>query len=104
MTVAEALQHAFAALQRGDWHTTSSLCKSVLEVQPHNLHALYYLGFVALRTGRPADAVELLRDVCLAQASNAEVHNNYGLALAGLGRHDDALASYERALALTPGY
>jgi predicted O-linked N-acetylglucosamine transferase (SPINDLY family) len=104
LTAGEALQRAFAALQREDWREVRSLCDAVLRAQPGNPHALYYLGFVALRTGRMADAAELLGAVASRHPDNAEVHNNLGMALGALGRHVEALASYERAVALRPDY
>ena len=36
------------------------------------------------------------------EPDNVEILNNLGNALAALGRHDEAVARYEQALALTP--
>ena len=39
-----------------------------------------------------------------ANPSNVKLHNNYGMMLSDLGRHDEAYAAYQRALELEPHY
>ena len=59
-------------------------------------------GELRLRQGRYAEAVALYRSLAEAQPDNAEAHSNIGVALYHLGRPSEALASFQRALALDP--
>jgi predicted O-linked N-acetylglucosamine transferase (SPINDLY family) len=104
MTVTEALQQAFIAIQREDWAKADALCRAVLVAEPRNFHALSFSGFVALRTDRIPDAERHLRDALAIQPDNPEILNNRGMALARLNRAVEALSCYDRALALNPNY
>ena len=73
----------------------------MLAVQVDDFDALHLCGIVAVRTGRAREGTELLAKAALLNRNNADVHNNHGNALGALGRHAEALASYERAVALT---
>jgi len=53
--------------------------------------------------GRLAEAAALYERLLQLDDSLAEVHNNLGLALAGLGELERALAHYDRAIELAPG-
>jgi tetratricopeptide (TPR) repeat protein len=55
------------------------------------------------KNGRLAEAVALYERFLQLDDNLAEVHNNLGLALAGLGEFKRALAHYDRAIELAPG-
>ncbi len=55
------------------------------------------------KSGRLAEAVALYERLLQLDDNLAEVHNNLGLALAGLGEFERALAHYDRAMELSPG-
>jgi len=61
------------------------------------------LGAVHAERRQWALALEHLDAALASDASVAEAHNNRGNALAGLGRADEAAASFTRALELDPG-
>lgn len=104
LTLAEAMQRAFAAYQQGHWPETEKLCRLVLAAQPSHFDALHLLGVVALNTQRGAEALELLARACDVSPGSAEARNNLGAALAGLARREEALQCYEEALRLRPDY
>jgi predicted O-linked N-acetylglucosamine transferase (SPINDLY family) len=62
------------------------------------------LGALCLQTGRPDEAIDLLRRAAAAEPRGATAHANLGLALLERGEHAQALACCERALALAPAY
>lgn len=104
MTLAEALQRAFAAYQQGHWQETESLCRLVLATDPAQFDALHLMGVVALNTGRAPEALDLLTRACEVGPGSAEARNNRGAALAGLARREEALQSYDEAIRLRPDY
>lgn len=70
-------------------------------VQRYPREAAYHhsLGAARLRHGDPAGAVEAWLASARLDASLPRVDFNLGLAYAGLGRRDEAIAAYERAVA-----
>jgi Flp pilus assembly protein TadD len=49
-------------------------------------------------------SAEASRAAISLRPENAEAFNNLGLALAELGKHDDAIAAFESALRIQPGF
>jgi len=104
ITASQAMQHAFAAYQRGDTAQAEQLCRLVLEVQGNDFDALYLSGIIAGQTGRAGAAVDLLAKAVRANPNVADTYYNLGVAQGELKRPAEALASYERAIALKPDY
>ena len=70
-----------------------------------NLAQLRYDDAVPLMAARRyPDAVEVLEQVVALDPSDAEAHNDLGVALASLGREDDAIGHFRQALTLQPGF
>jgi len=59
-------------------------------------------GMVLLAEQAPAKAVPRLQDAVRLEPGFAEAHQGLGMAYESTGRRDDALASYRRALELSP--
>src|SRR5581483_5868588 len=55
-----------------------------------------------LRQGRAEEAIGLLAALCAEAPQDADIRTHHGLAQQGLGRHQAALADFDRALALNP--
>ena len=104
LTLAEAMQRALAALQHQDWAECEHLCRLVLGAQAGNFDALHLLGVVALNTGRPDEAVDLLQQATAVLPGHAEARNNLGAAFLRAGRGEEALASHDDAIRLRPDY
>lgn len=97
-----ALERAIDAYERGRTDEAEALCQGVLAREPRNSRALHLLGLVAERRGDHALAADLIASAIAGDASVGLYHFNLGNALRELGRAEDALASYARAVALDP--
>jgi tetratricopeptide (TPR) repeat protein len=73
--------------------------RRVAELQPSEASAPFYLGLIALRQDRAAEAVEAFRDAVAKGGPRAPALHNLGLALERVGRLDDAEAAYREAAA-----
>lgn len=61
---------------------------------------LYREGTAALDRGEPQRAIELLEQAAERVPQASEVQNHLGIAYAAVGRQEDALAAWRRAVAL----
>lgn len=102
LTLPQAMQQAVAAYNTGDWANAEHLSRFVLNAQADHFGALHLLGIIAAQTRRPEEAADLLARVVAARPADAHAHSNYGNALNELGRFDEALDSYTRALKINP--
>ena len=100
----QAMQHGFAAYQRGDLVEAERFFRLVLAAKADHFDALHLLGIIAARTRRPQDAVELLRRAVASDPNDAPAQSHLGNVLRALNRAAEALESYDRALARKPDY
>ena len=100
----ETLRQAVALHQRGLLAQAQTKYEEILQVQPRHFDALNLLGVIALNTGNPAAALELLGRAIEIDPNNAAVHFNRGAVLQQLNRPEESLASYDRAIAAKPDY
>jgi tetratricopeptide (TPR) repeat protein len=77
--------------------------RETLALQPDHADALHLLGVIASQVGRHDVAVDLIGRAIAHNQRSALYYSNHGLALAGLQRFEEAIASYDRALSLRPG-
>jgi len=75
--------------------------RRVVDLAPGDQQAHFYLGLVALRQGRPAEAVDSLRRATERVARAGALHD-LAVALEQTGRHAEACAAYEEASARAP--
>jgi tetratricopeptide (TPR) repeat protein/SAM-dependent methyltransferase len=80
------------------------LYRAAIAIDPGHFRSLYYLGIVALQTGRHQVAVDSMTRALAQNDGVAEVHYNLAVALQGLQRIADAAAHYETATRLKPDY
>lgn len=80
-----------------------ALYRRLLEQQPDNLAALQFLGWQALRAGRVADSVAMLKRACDADARQPALYVTLGQAQLQSGDWAAANDSFDHALALKPG-
>jgi tetratricopeptide (TPR) repeat protein len=102
--LAGLVQRACAHHGRGELDLAEDLYRQILGADPAHFDALHLCGVLMQQRGRSAEALELIAAALAANARVAAAHSNCALVLAALGRHDEALASYERALALKPDF
>ena len=104
LSLAQAMQRAVAAYQRGERREAEQLCRTGACREGRHFDALYLLAIIAGQAGRAQEAIELLSRALAVNPNSADAHYNRGVALGELKRPADALESYERAIALRPDY
>jgi tetratricopeptide (TPR) repeat protein len=101
----EALfRQAMTLHQAGALPAAEAAYRAVLEASPRHATTMTLLATIVAQNGQPEEAVRLF-DASLKLDRNQELALfNRGNALFGLKRHAEALASYNRAVALWPGH
>src|SRR5689334_13001504 len=102
---AEAIFNAAVALHRaGRLSEAEQLYRRCLLLCPGHPGSLHLLGVVHYQRGEYADALRHI-DLALAVAPRlAAAHNHRGAALVALNRADEALASFDHAIACDANY
>ena len=67
---------AFRRHEAGEFAEAEQLYRSILEADPRQLDCLHFLGMIALQSGRPADAVELIGQAIAANDKIAAYHGS----------------------------
>jgi predicted O-linked N-acetylglucosamine transferase (SPINDLY family) len=98
MTSDSLLAEAVAHFQAGRLAEAERLAATLLKAEPGHAGANRMMGFLMLQQGRPDAAMPFLAASLQARADPPTLVN-YGLALSAMGRNDEALASFDRALA-----
>ena len=80
------------------------MSQSLNPVAPQQVAPLLTLATELLKAGRPADAIEPLRDAALLEPFNATIQHDLGLACLEVGRIPDAIAALQQAVASNPRY
>jgi len=103
--MSDVLRQAVQLHQAGRPVDALPLYAQVLAGEPDNPAALYYGGVAAWTAGQPELAHERLdRVIAIAPQPVADAHYHRALVLAALGREPDAIADYQTALRLKPGF
>jgi predicted TPR repeat methyltransferase len=98
------LQQALALQQQGELGRAQAIYDEVLRAEPLNFDALHLSGVLARQRGDPGLALVLSEGGRAIEGRRPIAHCNRGVALQDLGRYEEALAGFERALALRPDY
>lgn len=93
---------ALAAHRAGRLTEAARLYRRVLADDPRHFDSLHLLGLCATQSGQPALGVHCIERALAVHDGFAAAHNHLGNALRALGRHDDAMRSFERALSIDP--
>ncbi len=96
---ASKLESALMLHQQGLLDEAEALYREILLSQPCHFDALQLLASVAAQKKNSLEAVDLFDRALLINFENPFVHNNRGNALKELQRYEEALASYEHAIA-----
>src|SRR5215831_11755290 len=94
------LDRALGLHRAGRLAEAEAIYRQIIKTQPGHFHALHNLGIVHAQRGYYAEAVHQFELALKANPDSAEAHNNRGSALKDLNRFDEALASYDRGLAV----
>lgn len=76
----------------------------MIGVNPHPAYEAYAAGIASLQRDDPEQALAFFDQMVQFQPDVADVHHFRGEALRLLGRNADAIAEYDRAVLLDPGY
>lgn len=76
------------------------LYNEILSISPGQADALHLLGVLRLQAGRPAEAVDMMRQAIASDAKEPVFHSNLGHALNAMGRTEDAAMSFAQSLLL----
>ena len=98
----EMIEEAFALHHSGQLDLAEIQYKKLLIYLPTNVSLLTMLGTIALQRGRLEDAVRIIGKSLQIDPNQTDALNNRGNALRDLKRLDEALVSYDRAIALKP--
>ena len=101
-TFPETLQIAVQHHQAGQLAQAEQIYRQILRAEPRHAQAMHLLGVVALQTGRPEAAIELISAAIGLDPRQAIFYTNLGEAYRACGRHEHAKASYQQAIALQP--
>src|SRR5215471_1548035 len=96
------MQNALALHQRGHLAEAERIYRKILKGAADRFDATYLLGVVLLQRHQLVEGERLLAKAVKLNPNDPNAHCNHGLALHELQRFDEALASYDRAIALRP--
>jgi tetratricopeptide (TPR) repeat protein len=99
----ELLNEAVSHHQAGRLLEAESLYGELLRSEPLNPDALHLSGVIALQTGRPTEAFDLIGRAITENPAIALYHRNMALTLEALDRADDALVHFIKSVDLEPG-
>jgi Flp pilus assembly protein TadD len=92
-----------AGLKR--WDDVVEVYRDAVHTSPSDPEAQLRLGHALIHlAGRPADALGPLQESIRLRSGDPGAHAELGLALAALGRTSEAVAAFEVAARLDPGY
>ena len=84
----------------GDFAAADKWLTRSLQMEPGDAQAWYYLGRAKYNENRFAEAIAAFEESSKRSANTVQLEENLGLAYAGLGRIEEAIAAYKNAMAL----
>ena len=94
------LREAVGLHNQGRFQEAERMYRAVLEAAPEQSDALHLLGVLSAQRGDSAGAAELIGRAITSDPQNPAAFYNRGNALRDLKRYEEALSSYDSALAL----
>ena len=98
---AEALARAVAAAESGNISEAERIARVVLAQKPQHLEALQLLGALLMAQQRPREAIAPLEEAAR-HSANPELETRLAIALREIGRTDEAVAWFYRAIDRVP--
>jgi len=78
--------------------------RRILSLHSRDVEARHMLAVLRLQQGRVGEALEIITGVATDAPANPGVRTHHGLILHHLRRHREAMAEFETALLINPGY
>jgi hypothetical protein len=105
MTPTEGYREAgLDAARRGDWNAAADLLNRYLAGAPHDAAVHYSLASVYVKCGTPDYAMQVVDRLVGVQPQSPDAHYYRGAVLHELGRTQEAIAEYQRALQCFPAH
>ncbi len=101
---AAELEKALEAFRAEDYAAATAELQALLEDEPDNLSARYWLARSLIEQGELEAGEQQLRQILKVKADSAESRYWLGVTLAGQGRTQDARRAFERVLADDPDH
>jgi tetratricopeptide (TPR) repeat protein len=94
----QLFEQALNMHQRGRLHEAEERYRAILRAYPEHPDCNHFLGVLRFQQGRNDEALKHISAALKLQPSNTAALANYALVLVRLGRLEQALASYDKAL------
>ena len=101
---AHEFRQGLARHQQGNLVEAERHYDAALKSQPDHFEALHMLGVIALQRGRIERGVEIITKAVALNENSPVAFNNLAKGLKDLGRFDEAIIHFERAIALAPAF
>lgn len=98
------LAKAIGCLEQGQLAQAEKMYQKILKKNKSHTHSLHMLGVIAHRQRKLNQAVELMENSIISDPNQPGYHNNLGLVYNDLGKRQDALHSFDRALEQMPEF
>lgn len=102
MAVEAQLRRAAGHLQRGELEEAERACQAVIRAAPRQPDANHFLGLIALRRGRSADAAGYLAIAFAVRPKHASIALNLGYARSMMGDAAGAIEAYRSVVTADP--
>ncbi len=102
--VTAELQRALAHHKSGRIDEAEASYCRIIAIAPDHADALHLLGTIRAQGGDPTEGARLIETALKINGDSALMWSNHGNALAMLDRREEAIASYDQAIALAPTY
>src|SRR4029079_380216 len=100
----DPLSLAYQDFQFGHLDEAAERCKVVLSRNPEQAEANHLLSAIRFQQCKSEEALILLKRAAASPRATAEMHTHLGAALYNFGQTGEAIAAFERALAINPRY
>ena len=95
--VPEAFRIARTHFDAGRMKAADGICRKILNTLPGHLRSMHLLWLIHNKEGEYVKAESFLRQAIEGRPKLSNFHNDLGAALSSLGRHTEALATYQQA-------
>ncbi|MEO5375837.1 MAG: tetratricopeptide repeat protein [Alphaproteobacteria bacterium] len=102
--VAGSLETAMEHQRAGRLGEAAAICHDIVQRYPDHVGALNVLGLVEVQNGQPLQAMTHFAKALVGDPTNSALYANMGLALGAIGRRDEAIETFEKAIHLRADY
>ena len=92
------LQYAFHAYELGELNKANSILNELLRFSPGNADAIHLLAIIYATQGNHQFAIKYYEKTLKLCPNDASILSNFGTSLSELGRNNEALKVFQKAL------